>query len=652
MSDVFFLELAYGGKLLAPFQFGVDIARFFNPAIEQQIINTILTPLIENHTGELYEYWIDYDAVGNVAKIKAVKLFEIIRKFIPKNSKLTITMDVPRNEMTADNEELINFFELFHAEQFNFQFNADKSLISSSLKLDENLALLFPRLNDILSSKKENSPFNTEYRFEQEHLQLMQYAWTLTHFDALDMARNIFQLGYDNVEDSHIKCLYLNSLQSIRIGLQQYEAAMNQTLPLIIDDPAIRGFLCYSKAYSSVLMRNTKLATTYFNILGIDENLPLTSIENLYKLNIYALYLFQKGNVSTANEIEHKMNDSIVNFTDKNTIFISYINSLNLFRLHRFEKNLPKAKAFSDEAYNHINGFKTASDQLYHNLTNGLIYEGLNDYENAFYCLLRAALFWEAMHCPTALAWRPRATIIGKSFSFSKSVAPFEINNYFIDKLTLLINKLKLNISTKKKTLTFLNYNSIDIKISDATYVGVNELSFILTANTFESVEFPCKKTQLNSLLVNIIETLSCVDLPESSTIIVDGKIGYETPLNEAEVICRTFALNHHEYVFDGVSKEIAPFVINSMDVHLSPLVYELEKTDDNIHATFKRFHNPIKLAVDEFKLLNKLHKTGSKKMAELISQLSVDILQSLYNKNLVIFTLEASYIKSYRQVS
>ena len=93
-----------------PFQFAIDIARELGQAIFDKVIHQISQPIIPNHAGNQYEYWIDYDAVGNVSRMKAWDLYNIIFPHL-KDKNVTCTIYYANETLSEDNSALIEYIQ-------------------------------------------------------------------------------------------------------------------------------------------------------------------------------------------------------------------------------------------------------------------------------------------------------------------------------------------------------------------------------------------------------------------------------------------------------------------------------------------------------------------------------------------------------------
>ena len=623
--------------ILAPFQLALDIAIQLDERLVDDLCKTIKIPLVEKHAGLDYEYWIDYDSIGKVSYIKALNLFEQLKTTLEGIIVLLIEGSI--ESLSEDNKIFVDYLKTF-TPNITIHFCTPNG--PNKFKVQA----LTP-LCDYLFSGGEHwrSParvcFSNPLCSEKNSQDIMNYAWMLTHFDAIDLAKNIFKIGFESSKDPQINNQYLICLQATRVGLQQYDDVMSQVAPKEFFSKEIFESFAYSKAYAGVLSRNFDTAGEYFKALNIDENLAPNSIQNLYRLNIYALFLFHANKRDAALAIEKLILENLYKFSDSNTIYIKYINALNLSRVYRASKDFVKVDLYCEMAYEAIYGLKIESDHVYFNLNYASIFEEKQNYKEAFYSWLRAAVHWQSMRCPLALAWRPIATLLGRDFRFNMLIDPKLINNIFIIKLTELADKAGISLTentNKQANFDRLENNNYDL--SKSGYVATQGLSVLISEQKSLKTKFPHQCSQLNSLLVSMLENLLQITIPSDSNLIIDSNRGFGILTDEVALAKRAFALNMTHYKFDGETKKVSDNVNESNLLKSSAALYRLNMNNKKVSAQFKRYHADYDLGENESTLLSTLIKDGPLPIDLIKKELGTESINRLYQNNIIDFCI------------
>ena len=71
----------------APFQLALDLAKALDEAALKAVFDLICDPLVKKHRGSAYEYWIDYESMGNVTAAKALAIFKCLQPYLLQSSK-------------------------------------------------------------------------------------------------------------------------------------------------------------------------------------------------------------------------------------------------------------------------------------------------------------------------------------------------------------------------------------------------------------------------------------------------------------------------------------------------------------------------------------------------------------------------------------
>lgn len=626
-----------------PFQLALDIIEQVDVKNVRQLIDIIQKPIVEKHAGLDYEYWIDYDSIGNVARLKAKYLADFLVGYL---NKITFIILIKINQFVSeDNLAMIDLINKIYPEVIIHVIGCDKTIN----QFDE------VEYVDIgINSINENSPsdFNVRSKYvdffsgnnqsnqlifekcidADKHLPfIMQYAWTLTHFDAIELAKTIFEECFKKAEINSNKMNYLLCLQVARVGLQQYDQVMRQDYPLLIENKQTKEALIYSKAYAGVLSRNFVEAGKYFAELGVEKNIEIKAIEDLYRLNIYALYLFHEKKKDDALFVEKMINNNLSAFSQNNTIFIEYINYLNLSRVYRANNDFVTAKKYCDLAYQSIDGLKTESDLVYKHLNDGMLYESLADLKNAFFAWLRSALYWQTMSCQESLAWRPYASLIGKSFRFDKKINTNEIDNIYLNKISGLARANNINLSEEIQSRIF--FKKFDpSQHTDVQYIGCDGVSVLIGS---EQNGANHTSECLFEFLIKVLQSVLNFKFQSNSVILIDADRGFGMPLTQAAVSARSFMLGLPSYRFNDAEIMHGSASCNP-ELCLSPAILKLDIESSQPVAQFKRYHSDKSLGPSESALLSKILPEGNHKLQALLETFEFDNIRKLYDLNIL----------------
>jgi len=624
------IHINLSNQLLAPFQLALIIAVKLKSELVEQLCSIIKKPIVAKHAGLDYEYWIDYDSIGKVSAIKALNLFEMVAPVLTKYDLLEIKLEVGSEKLTGDNAfflEYINSFcpnvtvEIIKTKDTNMQFKSTNKFV------------------DYLYFGGESWQTPSQKYFESGidvdvHSQLLSnYTWMLTHLDAIELAKSIFEQAYHLAQTPKVKTAYLTSLQITLVGLQQYQEVVDQPMPKEFESDDQRKSFFYAKAYAGVLSRNIDCAGKYFSKLDIDEHLEPKSIQHLYQLNIYALYLFHLKKADTALMIEKKILKHIDAFDDQNLIFIKYINALNLSRVYRARKDFDLVRNYCDMAYSAIDGLKTESDHIYYNLNYASIYEAQGHYQQAFYYWLRSCLHWQSSYCPQSLAWRPLATILGRKFSFEWQFDANQLNEIFLNKLIELAEKAGIQLPKAKEypiTISRIEHEQFDN--SHYQLLACDQLSVLTSSKSLKSFVFESQQGTLNKQLVSILEVYLGVKFDKEHTIVINSNRGFGMAINLDQVRQQAMMLGIKHFSYQGQHYHLENDALLLSQPSLSPAVYKIEINDAKAVIRFKRYHQDLMIEDNEMcNFLHHLQKQKSLANSKTTIELSAEKLKRLY---------------------
>lgn len=192
--------------------------------------------------------------------------------------------------------------------------------------------------------------------------------------------------------------------QSMRIAALDFAAAGERPAPGANLPREYRRNLALGKAWGLALTGQAAAAEPLF-ALARELSGDLTRDRlGLYILNISALNKLRLGQVGEAFAFEGQIERALE--TGAHDWHISYINSINLARLHRGAKDLAASRRCFERAFATATGLRSESDHVYFNLCQGRLEMAAGRPAAALPALLRAALHWLSLEVPEALAPR------------------------------------------------------------------------------------------------------------------------------------------------------------------------------------------------------------------------------------------------------
>jgi tetratricopeptide (TPR) repeat protein len=279
---------------------------------------------------------------------------------------------------------------------------------------------------------------NFDYDNNAENI--LYFAWRCAELGAEEIGLRLLDKANKFATKIFFRHMYLVQLQFMRIATQYYEEAANETrtMPFQFDD--FLHLLYLTKAWGCILSRRTAEAKYYFGLAEITPDTVPKDIDSLYRMNIYALSQHLNGETESALMIENRIKDAI-SALDKSRPQITYINSINLARLHRHLGDFSTAKKYYDKAFNTNRNEKSETDYIYAEVCFGMLCEKQDDLPNALFHWLSAAVHWLNAEVPEALGWRAVRAIAMPAFKPRTMLEPVVIDNAFIKKLTELNRK-------------------------------------------------------------------------------------------------------------------------------------------------------------------------------------------------------------------
>ncbi len=416
----------------------------------------------------------------------------------------------------------------------------------------------------------------------------------------------------------------LINIQNIRIALMLFEDAANENITADVVAglaPHMQASLLQSKAWGLVMIGRAVEAEPLF-----DQARELTADQAqtsayLYLLNISALCQLRMGKADSALTIEktiEKQNKA----SDIIDWHITYINSINLARLHKKQKQFSLAEKYYLEAFRVNKHLKNDSDLLYENICLGQLEEARGNNRSAFIFWLRASLYWLANPFPEALAPRVAQAILRQNLS-AQAANVETISQILLSTLCHSAQQAGVSWDTACTTesLTFrtITASGLDPKIA----LGTAGLSLFATNEQAQQIYHGNHYAQLSTT----VYSLSSVLMPELryyQTVLIDTQGGCSMPANALELITACVRLQVEHLIY-GNKKFRVP-ATEAKKLFLSSLISPCEaiagvlKSGRKLCIRFKRFYPEIILNPEETELFQRL--TTNITVAQLLDDL------------------------------
>jgi tetratricopeptide (TPR) repeat protein len=448
------------------------------------------------------DYWVDRESIGDYTVLKAQKLAQIIAQKL-KEQPLCCTYN--KNLLSRDNKIFINFLQNYCDFEIKYTQQQQHTFIYHAPKI------------------------------------LLPYTWQLAAEGADELAMDILKQNIFLANSDYIATLYLTQLQYLCVATQNYHIPLeiDITKKLQFFDNSAKKQYYLSRAWCAIMMRDVDLAGQYFTLANLNPNSPPNNLNDLYNLNIYALYLHLSHQTKAAFAIEHKIKDNIDTTADPSTQ-IYYINSMNLARLYRHDKQYSMAFKFYQDAFTTIRGTIAHNDLIYSNICYGILHTKNQNYTAAVAHWVQAALYWTIWDYKLALNWRAARALLGPHYMPHAEINIIDIENIFCQKINELLRDLNINLNkiNTPSNIRFLatkNKNP-NIQLEDTLYMPAEFAVYINITDNFLSPENHALSQLLGKyLLFKTKKNITATHL----TCFIDDYPGIIMPKNDIELTKR-----------------------------------------------------------------------------------------------------------------
>ncbi|AFK56781.1 hypothetical protein TMO_c0171 (plasmid) [Tistrella mobilis KA081020-065] len=328
--------------------------------------------------------------------------------------------------------------------------------------------------------------------------------------------------------------------QAMRIAVMDFAGAADRPDPEPGLSAPLRRELATAKAWGLVMTGRPAEADRLF---GEARALATPADRDpmwLYLLNISALAKLRTGRIDDAFAFEHQIEARLRSF-DPPDWHLSYINAINLARLHRQAGQIPEARACYERAFAITLGLRSESDQLYLAVCQAGLEQAEGRIAEALITTLRAALHWLSMAVPEALA--PRVARAMGAVPGPELVA--RVDDYLLGRLTALLEKIgpPFNHLARDPAEDGPRWRRAEGNTSGCTAWGGPGWGVLIRPRPMGEdqpgqAEAGRDGGRLGALTARILARLSPAPMaPGDACILVDGGFGTDVPVRLPELI-------------------------------------------------------------------------------------------------------------------
>ncbi|RUR19056.1 hypothetical protein ELY21_05900 [Legionella sp. km535] len=485
--------------LVCPYQILIDVAEQITDC-PPRFQHMAFMPICELETTN---DWINLESLGIPAAIRAKAMVDVLVSLIQRTQFDVLSLDIYLSAQTLGSDNLfslIYFAESVPSLRLTFytphQSPSDLEEQVAVLKNMGNVVLEFNHLSHSatteslsglshLKNKRNQLIHSLGFTLKETDLQsnasnpailnqLIGYCWMNLKAGAYDISCSLLeQAQKDPSLDLAAQEQIFMHLLMMRFFSHQYGLVTESDFPesfSTLNDSDIKT-LVFFKAYAATLSRNLSTADLFFKRFGIDEHMPLSDENSLYRLNLFALFQVLQGRIDVAFDLEFRIKQHIEEHCIE-TVGLKYVNFINIARLYKKNKQFEQSLNYYQHAYREINeGGYSTSDHIYYNMNLGSLFEAAGNPELALHYWVKASLHWLACKNKYELSWRPRILLCQEHISEIINPLPIEKANIF------LLNKL--NDLFKKCHIDLTECPSFSYRFAEASLSQEKECCFI-----------------------------------------------------------------------------------------------------------------------------------------------------------------------------
>lgn len=591
--------------------------------------------------------WVSLESLGNITAIKAKKISGLFQSHPAKSVTLEIHLDY--RPLSNDNFYALIFLAQVHSNLTVTIRYPRNNRVHHCLEVLQAQPALVLNLLEVPESKA-SSDRTTTTLVPEFHLtaaidwaspsqplieKVINYAFICLKLGAFELATATLEHLVYTVAQTELREYALLKLQMCRLHSHQFKAAALQPYPTKIHYLDQHGsyFLYYIKAYCATMSRQLDIAHAYFTLLDIHEDMPASNEQQLYQLNIFALFHVLSGNKATALKLEQRIEQCIQSGVTV-PASLQYVNCINTARLYKMDKQFDKAESYYQAAYQQIaGGGYTNSDFIYYNLNLAMLWEPAGDNETAYQYWLKACVHWLVLENPYALAWRAKLVLMqSNNDGINDPISIEVVNAYLHQKLLSFARLTHRNVDATHPPLQLsLNQPAVDKQRCIVTRNGV----YFASKTTISESPYQ-QQSPLGALVSTLLR--QDINLDGYPTLLVDTYCSENLPTLEATRVLAALNLcNSAEYLSEPL-KDITLSNVYSY-VQVSSLISEVTAVDTGIALQFQRtFMNQQLQGSHEIRMFNQLRHSEAKQERHTIAHEDLMTINHLLSKKIVSF--------------
>lgn len=461
--------------------------------------------------------------------------------------------------------------------------------------------------------------FSPAHYFKGQPKEILRMAWRASFLGDYPLAESLALEGYQQSTEASIKEEYLANLQIIRLTHGYFEEAALQEFPKEIHTEKHFRVLWYSKAYCGTITRHLDIAGKGFEALGFSETLADRTVEDVYRLNIYALFQYLSKNVDKAKEIEHIIELRLDALPDP-PVQIVYLNSMNQARLFKYQKEYDRSFTYYQKAWKAIEGSLIDYDLIYHPASFARLAEARGDWQEAYDMWVNSALYWSAKRCKEALAFRALGLILGKPVSAKEIVSRERMAQAYESRIRESAAKAGISLPQPSDLPRPIRYLSTCSKPKSEWSVHLLP-GKIAVINGMGPSDARVDCPSLNQLLNGILQAAFPEVAPQKGSMwVVDDTYSQGLPLEPTASYTQAFLHGIPTVLVHGKPPPQTPAALESrLNVELSPGIERIIEDENKSLAVYKRYRPDYFLSFKESSLLKHLQENGPVSLQHLL---------------------------------
>ena len=672
------------GIILCPFQSILDIA--------EQLMNTIpaLTQRVFEPVCELNTIndWVNLDdSFGDPTAIKAQEITTMLN-LENLTSILKAHIDLGDAPLTIDNLYAILFLSESVERLDVFFYTSppkirDLQCVTSVLHERENIVIHYQH-NDSFTNNVEFVQKAEQLRIKRHNLlsamgftfydplnekvygsistlsSLVHYVWVCLKSGAYSLGCQVLEaLQAKSNLDLSVREEIVVHLQIIRFLSHQHALIINEPFPdtfQFISKERIEH-LYFIKSFAATLTRNLSMADMCFEKANISQTMPMTDEDSIYKLNLYALFLFIKGDIDIAFNLEIKLRDYIERY-HPNATALHHVVSMNIARLYKKSNQHNLSSEYYEKAYNHLSGGGfTTFDYMNYSMDKAILYEAQGQMEKALFSWVKTAIYWFSCSNPYALAVRARLVLCQEKVT--DTVIPLsreKVNRFLLEKINYLCVCANINwVDTGDPMVRFLADDTKNI-IKKSCYIANNLIIYSCSLPTKKQKTHQITPSEhtLNRLISSLLRRyMNRCDEPQ--VFVIDTQHDSFYPQSREEALAFALLSKCRSCYYNEEMINLDPYIIKdhlkNIEVTLSKMILFIKTTSDGLQVIYKRnFLNKHLTSLAEIELVNKLNSQNKLNLST-VNDYCPELLMTLFTKKIIsfLFNLEKA-IESSRE--